>query len=228
MRDDKARAIKLRKQGNSYAQINTLLGIPKSTLSYWLRNLEISEKAKKKISKRVAGTSISALIRRNKNQTKLAFERAEKIRKNAAKEAGRLMRDPLFVSGISLYWAEGYKRGADGSKWKSVDFANSDPEMVKLMMEFFRNVCKVEENKFKAQIIAHKNVDIKKAVGYWSNLTNIGKECFIKTYNSTNGKAKNKRRGNRLTYGTIHIRINDVNLFFKIIGWIDGFKEKCE
>jgi len=27
-----------------------------------------------------------------------------------------------------------------------------------------------------------------------------------------------------LTHGTVHIRINNVKLFFRIIGWIDGLK----
>ena len=27
-----------------------------------------------------------------------------------------------------------------------------------------------------------------------------------------------------LTHGTLHIRINDVSFFYKMIGWIDGLK----
>lgn len=224
MRKNKIQAIKLRKQGLSYNEINRKLGISKSTLSYWLSKLEISKEAKNRISARVYEGSIKGLIRRNKNQTILAKKRAEEIRGLAKKEVAGLIKNKLFLTGISLYWAEGYKKGAYGSKWKAVDFANSDPELIRIMMEFFRKICKVEEKKIKIQLIAHKNIDINKVVAYWSKLTKIPKNQFIKTCCSVSKSSKNKRNKNSLPNGTIHIRINDVKLFFRIIGWIDGLK----
>lgn len=226
MRKDKLIAIKLRKQGKSYNQISKTLKIPKSTLSYWFSDLKISEKAQEKILKRAHKLSIEGLIKRNKNQTILARERASKIRKEAKKESFKLMNDSLFLTGISLYWAEGYKKGASGSKWKSIDFANSDPEMIKVIMKFFRKFLGIKDSKIKIQLIAHQNININKAAIFWSNLTNIPKEQFIKTYVGVSKSSKGKRNPNSLTHGTVHIRINDVKLFFRIIGWIDGLKEK--
>lgn len=224
MRKDKEKTIQLRREGFSYNEISKKLGIPKSTLSFWLSDLEISKEAKSRIASRVYAGSITGLIKRNKNQTILAKERADKIRSAAKLEMKGLMRNRLFLAGISLYWAEGYKKGAYGSKWKAVDFANSDPIMIEIMMKFFRNICKVENDKIKMQIIAHENVDIDKAVQFWSRLTKIPKSQFIKTYCSVNASSKNKRKRNDLTHGTVHIRINNVELFFRIIGWIDGLK----
>ncbi len=226
MRKDKNIAIKLRKQGNSYNQINKKLGISKSTLSYWLADLKISAGALGKIQKRVNEGSMRGLIKRNINQTFLAEKRAREIRILASKEVGHLVKNPLFLIGISLYWAEGYKKGAYGSKWKAVDFANSDPELVRIILKFFKSVCRVENRKIKVQVIAHRNVDIDKAVSYWSGLTKIPRSQFIKTCCSISKSSKNKRNPNSLTHGTVHIRINDVKLFFRIIGWIDGLKLK--
>jgi len=226
MRKDKLAAIKLRKQGESYNQISRALKIPKSTLSYWLSDLKISEQAQEKILKRAHKLSIEGLIRRNKNQTILARERATKIRKEAKKESLKLLSNPLFLTGLALYWAEGYKKGAEGSKWKSISFANSDPEMIKVIMRFFRKFLGINDDKIKIQIIAHKNIDINKAVMFWSNLAKIPKDQFIKTYVGISKSSKGKRNPNSLTHGTVHIRINDVKLFFRIIGWIDGLKEK--
>ena len=226
MRKDKTKAIKLRKEGSSYNEISAKLGIPKSTLHYWLAIIELSEKAKARIASRVHRGSVEGLIRRNKNQTALAKKRAEGIRALAKKEVNDLINNKLFLTGVSLYWAEGYKKGAYGSKWKAVDFVNSDPELVKIMVRFFRNICLVKSEKIKVQLIAHKNIDIDKSVDYWSTLVNIPKTQFIKTCCSVNKSSKNKRNRNSLTHGTVHIRINDVKLFFRIIGWIDGLKLK--
>jgi len=225
MRKDKAKAIALRGEGFSYNEISGKLKIPKSTLHYWLSGIEISEKAKARIASRVYAGSIEGLIKRNKNQTALAKKRAEEILNSSKKEVSNLISNKLFLTGISLYWAEGYKKGAYGSKWKAVDFANSDPELIKIMVKFFRNICRVKNEKIKVQLIAHKNIDINKAVHYWSDLINVPKNQFIKTCCSINKSSKNKRNRNSLTHGTVHIRINDVKLFFRIIGWIEGLKD---
>lgn len=225
MRKDKNQAIKLRLKGKSYGQISRILNVPKSTLSYWLKDLKLNKEAQLLIKKRVANTSIKALIMRNKKQTFLAEERAKRIRGKAKKEVKKFLNNKLFLIGVSLYWAEGYKKGAFGSKWKGVDFANSDPEMIKVAIKFFRKICKVDEEKIKIQIIAHQNVNIKKAIEYWSKITKIPKDQFNKTFQRIkNDKSKSYRKNKTLTYGTVHIRINDVKLFFRIIGWIEGLK----
>jgi hypothetical protein len=226
MRKDKAQATELRKQGFSYNEISTKLDIPKSTLSLWLSGIKLTLKAQERISARVYEGSLVGLIKRNKNQTVLAQERAREIRKIAKIEAENLLRDRLFLVGVSLYWAEGYKKGAFGSKWKAVDFANSDPDLIRIMMKFFRKICKIDISKIKIQLIAHKNIDIRQAIEFWSALTKIPKDQFIKTCCSLSSHSKGKRNKNSLTHGTVHIRINDVKLFFRIIGWIDGLKLK--
>jgi hypothetical protein len=226
MRNDKLKAITLRKEGNSYNQISKTLKVPKSTLSYWLGDLKISKKSQTKILSRAYKLSVEVLIKRNKNQTLLAKKRAEDIRSAAKKESFGMMHDSLFLAGLALYWAEGYKKGANGSKWKSIDFVNSDPEMIKLIMKFFRKFLKINDSRIKIQLMTHKNIDVNKAVKFWSNLTRIPEGQFIKSCSAVSKSSKGKRSPNSLTYGTVHIRINDVKLFFRIIGWIDGLKEK--
>lgn len=93
-------------------------------------------------------------------------------------------------------------------------------------MKFFRKFLKIDNNKIKVQLMAHKNIDIKETVEFWSKLTKIPTSQFIKTYCTTNRSSKNKREPHSLTHGTVHIRINDVKLFFRVIGWIDGLKSK--
>jgi hypothetical protein len=226
MRQDKLKAIELRKQGNSYNQINKKLAIPKSTLSYWLRDFKISQKSKEKISARAHKLSIDGLIKRNKNQTILAKERSLNIRAVAKEEGLKMLKDSLFLTGLALYWAEGYKKGAYGSKWKSIDFANSDPEMIKVIMKFFRKFLGIDDSKIKVQLMAHKNIDIEKAIIFWSKITKLPKNQFFKTSVAVSKASKNKRDPKSLIYGTVHIRINDVKLFFRIIGWLDCLKEK--
>ncbi len=225
MRLEKTEAIKLRKLGKSYNEITKLLKVPKSTLSYWLRDIVLSKKAKSRIRDRVYEKSVKALLRRNKEQTAVAEKKAKNIHDKAVSEVKKLKQNNLFLVGISLYWGEGYKRGAEGSVWKCVDFTNSDPSMIKMMMRFFREICKVEEDKMRVQIILHKNLSSIRAVEYWSSVTKIKKSQFMKVSRSLSS-ASGKKRKNILKYGTVHVRVYDMELFHKIVGWIDGLKKQ--
>ena len=223
--DNKPIAIKLRKTGKSYNQIKEILGVPKSTLSYWLKDIKLDKKAQDKIFKRKYQKSTLKLIERNKKQTVVAKEKADRIVLLGKNEFKKYSKESLFTTGVSLYWAEGYKKGAYGSKWKVVDFTNSDEYMIILMMKFFRKYFKINNEKIKIQIIAHPNIDINKAVNKWSVITKIPKKQFIKTFSKPNISSKGVRNKKSLPFGTAHIRIYDVKYFFRIIGWIEGLKK---
>lgn len=58
--------------------------------------------------------------------------------------------------------------------------------MIRVIMKFFRKFLKIDNNKIKVQLMAHKNIDIKETVEFWSKLTKIPTSQFIKTYCATN------------------------------------------
>ena len=112
-----------------------------------------------------------------------------------------------------LYWAEGTKRG-----YESINFSNSDENMIQLMMEWFRNICGVPENKFRIQLHVHSLHD-KNIIKYWSKITRIPEKQFHKLIIK---KTSLRQRKNILYQGTCCIRINDRKLFRKIMGWKTG------
>ncbi|MFA5986436.1 MAG: hypothetical protein WC819_03760 [Parcubacteria group bacterium] len=224
MRKDKDDAIKLRRNGYSYNQISQKMTIPKSTLSTWLKDVSLSQLAQEKIHKRVHDTSVKALIKRNRQQTQKSQEEHQKIRDFAALQYHKYTKDPLFIAGVAMYWSEGYKKGAYGSKWKSIDFANSDPAMITIMIRFFEKFLHITKENMKIQIIAHKNVDAEKSMDYWHKITKIPLKNFMKVSHVKNN-SKNTRAKNTIPHGTIHVRITNVRLFFELIGWIDEMKK---
>ncbi len=225
MRTDKQKAIKLRQSGKSYNQITKLLGIPKSTLSTWLKDLPLTSEASAKIISQGNFIAIKKLIKRNKQQSEIAKARHKDIKNKAKNEAVKFLKDPLFITGISLYWAEGYKKGWNKSNWKSIDFTNSDPDMIKLMMNFFKKFLKINKNDIKIQIMGHENGDIEKYINFWQNLTGVPRNNFFKPFLRTSKSSKKKTKS-KLEYGTIHLRINRVESFFKLYGWMEALKKK--
>ncbi len=216
MRHEKPEAISMRLKGSSYNEISKRLGVPKSTLSYWFRNLLRSDqitRVNKDIARKVAARNMTIF---NKRRSKTARLRWKKIQKESMAELSRLSRKDLFLIGVALYWAEGYKRG----NW-SVIFCNSDPTMIKLIMRYFREICSVPETKFRVQVQIYKNMSLHRTLKYWSSITQLPLRQFMKPIIQVSRVSK-FRRGNTLPYGTIRVRINDVILVNRIKGWISA------
>ncbi|NCO25143.1 hypothetical protein COW77_01200 [Candidatus Wolfebacteria bacterium CG18_big_fil_WC_8_21_14_2_50_39_7] len=229
MRKDRNKALNLRLSGKSYNEITKILDVPKSTLSGWFSGLELSEKSRKKILERVRKKSLEGLLKRNKNQTALAIKRKIDIRSRASKEIDSISKKNLFFIGITLYWAEGYKRPIikNGREltYHSVSLTNSDPDLIKVYLRFLKEICSVPENKINADIRIFKHQNADNLLKYWEKTTGIKKEKFGKVYYGISKSSLGKRPFNRLQYGTIQIRVNDTKLFHRIMGWINGLKK---
>jgi hypothetical protein len=220
----------LRLQGKSYAEIQKVVsGISKSTLSLWLKDLVISDVAKRRIAMLSREKSLAGLIRRNKQQTVLAVKRRDDTLRSAQAEIRELSKDSLFFVGIALYWAEGYKRirmvNGRAVTGHAISLTNADPLLVQMFLRFIREICKVPEEKINTDLRIFKHIDETEAVRYWSGITNIPSDRFGKVHIFVSASSKGKRPFNRLPFGVIQIRINDTQLFYKIMGWIEGLKQ---
>ena len=208
---------KLRRQGKSINQIVNITGFSKSSVSVWVRNIKLSKKQRTRLTLR--GRSVDSVEKRR--QSRLLNE--EKKRSGeilaASNEIEQLSLSDLKLIGSMLYWGEGRKRGA-----RNVSFSNSDYKMVMVMMKFFRLVCLVPENKFRAHIHIHSRNAVKDAEKYWSSITNISPRQFYKSYYKKSRGGAGKMPG--LKYGTIDIIICYTRLFLKIVGWINGVSSR--
>jgi len=205
--NDKIKAIKLRKKGKSYSFIKQTLKVSKSTLSEWLKNIELNKKQQEKLLK---GLEISRYAAAKAKRDK-RIEQTKEIIKIGEKEFPFLINKPLFLIGLSLYWAEG-----DKNELERVKFTNSDPRMITFMMKWFKEICEVPQEKFRIALHIHNLHSRKNVVKYWSEITRIPKKQFHKLYIKPTAL---KYRRNILYNGTCAIIVNDKKLFRKIVGW---------
>lgn len=215
---EKTKAIELRKKGVSYREIKKKLKISKSTLSLWLRNIPLSSSQKKYLYHTLRQRNAYRLAK-IKQEDKI--KKIEKIKNIAIDEVKILYKNPIFIAGVMLYWAEGDK----SKKTECVKFSNSDPEMIKLMMRWFRSFCNVPENKFRIALHIHTLHCRKNIEKYWSKITKIPLSQFHKTQiKPTTLKLRKKPLYN----GTCSVRISTKDLFRKIMGWKVGLLEKLK
>jgi len=226
MRSDKFRAYKLRVSGKSYSEIKGLLDIPKSTLSTWFADLELPEKAKERLAQRAYQKSIAAILKHNHAQTHIAQQNTRNTRKAARADIQQLAERDIFMLGVSLYWAEGYKRpkikNGRVQTHHPVSLSNSDPGLVKIFLRFLREVCDVPEEKINGEIRIYEHQNEAYLLNFWNKTTDIpfGRLRTIK--NGISISSQRKRPYNILPYGTIQIRVNSTQLYHKIMGWIEG------
>jgi len=209
---EKHKAIALRQKGHSLYEIQNKLGVAKSSVSIWVRDVELTESQKRRLSKK--GFYRKTVELRRTNRLRNEEQKREKIIQAAKREISKISKKQLWLMGTMLYWAEG------GKTMRTVRFSNGDPEMIKIMMVYFRLICGVPEDKFRGYIHIHPHLDYKLAEKYWSNVSAIPLKQFFKTYRKPNKSSQNKK--STLPHGVFDIYVMDTKLFLKITGWVKG------
>lgn len=125
----------------------------------------------------------------------------------------------LKIAGIMLYWSEGGKSNPQNGTW-TVDFANSNPLMIKLFLKFLRQICGVDEKKLRVLLYCYTDQDIEKLMNFWYKTTDVAKNQFSKPYIRKDFLAKKSRK---MKYGLVHIRYSDKKLLLQIEDWIKKY-----
>lgn len=207
MNERRELARKLRLNGQSYGEILTQIEASKSSISKWCNDICLPESVQKRLRGRGGKASGRGIFNKLARQNEIMG-----IKSQSKLLAPTLSYTEFKLAGLMLYWAE-------GAKSRLVDFTNSDPAMITLMVRWFREVCKVNDKDFRVQLHLHVGQDESNLKTYWSKLTNIPLHQFHKTYIKRPGTGHRK---NRLYRGTAKIRICNKNLLHRILGMIDG------
>ncbi len=120
--------------------------------------------------------------------------------------------------GVTLYWAEGYKT----AKSTGVDFANSDPVMISVFLNFLRTTYELDEKKFRILLYCYSDQNIDQLIQFWSKLTRISKKQFTKPF----VRKDFRKDGRKMQYGLVHIRYHDKKLLWDIMSLVEQYKKK--
>ncbi|HAH21746.1 MAG TPA: hypothetical protein DCL49_12715 [Candidatus Omnitrophica bacterium] len=212
-----AKARELRKQGLSVREIAAKIPCAKSSVSGWVKDIALTDKQIERLkSNQDRGRAKAANHPNSPKQVWLRIRNS--IIESALKDIPRTYSPEILkILGSALYWAEGYKATRN-----TVNFSNSDPGMIALIMKFFREICGVAETKFRGVVHIHPHLDKEKAEKFWSKTSGIPIRQFHKTQFGISKASKNKR--DTLPLGTFTIVICDVRLQSRIKGWIKGLE----
>ena len=114
----------------------------------------------------------------------------------------------LKLAALMLYWAENSKRNHH-----TIDFANSDPEMVLIFLECLRRIYGVSEARLRVLLYCYANQPLDDLLTFWSNLTSIPLGQFTKPFVRKDYTLKH----HEMVHGLVHIRYSDQRLFRLIL-----------
>ncbi len=175
----KEKATAMRQNGMTYVEIRESLGvkIPKSTFTNWFKDVCIPEKQKRLMAEKMAiklnnSRQLALVANKRKRESYLLDIHKRVVHLKA-------LIDNIDVAKISLamlYVAEGSK-----STRGTVDFGNSDPNIIRLFMELLKKCYPIDQKKFRLVVQCRADQDILFLEDFWSKLTKISISQFYKT-----------------------------------------------
>jgi len=196
---ERERARELRARSWTLNDIATELGVSKSSVSVWVRDVEFEPKPRNR------GHS----SHRPHPLTVKRLAQIEQCRLEAEAFASTLTDRDLFVYGLVLYVGEGAKTESSG-----VRLANTSTDVMVAYVRWLRRFFSIDENRLYARLYLHVGLDEERAIEHWSGALQIARERFQKSYRA---KQRGSFRRSKHRFGCVSVGYNDVHLFRRVI-----------
>ena len=213
--DLRGRARELRTQGMDYDEIVAELGVSKSSVSLWVRDLPLPEHLRYESCRQ---RQVAGLARYWVQERELREAARVAVSTAAANEIGHLTDREILIAGSIAYWCEGAKNKPH-RRSDRIDFINSDPLMIKFFMRFLQTAG-VTKDRLVFQISIHETADLAAAQRFW--LETIGIEGA--RFNSPVIKRHRPRTVRKNTgadyHGCLRIQVRrSIRLYRQVEGW---------
>ncbi len=156
-----AQARRMRAENRTLADIAATLGVSKSSVSVWVRDVPFTPSPRRYGPQRRTHPAHTAKLRQIEELDALGVQRI-----------GTLGEDAFLVAGVALYAGEGAK--GDGV----VKFANTDPRMIAFFCAWLRRFFVIDEARLRAHVYLHEGLDLEAAERHWARVTGVPRTQF--------------------------------------------------
>ncbi len=215
----KKQAIGLRCLGDSYPMIEKKLGVSRSTLSAWFRNLELPNSAQSMILKRKqdhikSARELSALKNKGLTTQKRGIAR-EKVKIDLASIPFTcFIKEALLAM---LYLGEGFKKKSE------IGLANSNSKILCAYVKLVQEVYGLPAHRLVCTVFLRADQDSETEKKFWSTTLDIPLAQFRKTQIDKRTVGKKTWEG---YHGVCAVRCYDANLEKRLTAWQELLLEK--
>jgi hypothetical protein len=204
----------MRRNGLSIATIHAALGVAKSTVSLWVRDIPLDEQ-----QRRALEAANPVLNGREVGQR--AWSRGRREERRRAQEHGRglaRLGDPLHCAGCMLFWGEGSKAR------NSVTFTNADADMARHFLLFLTCCYEVAPGSVRLRINCHlgNGLTVEEIESWWLKQLRLPHSCLrASVVNRASRASKGVRRP--LRYGTVQLSVDSTWIVQSIYGALQEY-----
>lgn len=214
---EKQKAIELRKQGLTYREILEQLPVAKSSLSLWFSDMPLSKEEKNVLKKRKDSNITKGRIMAAASNRKHKVAREQIYLLEARNEFSVHINEPLFHTGVSLYWAEGAKRN------DSFLFMNSDSAMITTMLQWIEKYTLYTRHDLGFRLYLHQPFAHQQWEKWWAKELQVDLSQFKKTIIKPTNLGIKKRPNYK---GCLRVEVpRSTKLLIKMKFWINMIVE---
>ena len=205
----------LRSRGYTYTEIAAELGVSKSSVSLWVRDLpRVGRISYEEIRKRNA----EGLSRYWQAEGLRREARRQAVNDAAAAEIGPLDQREILIAGAIAYWCEGCKSKPHRPS-EQIAFINSDPQLIRFFLSFL-DAAGVTRDRLICRVSIHESADVAAAQQFWLDLTGLPDSQFRRpTLKRHNPRTVRKNTGPNY-HGCLVIKVRrSAELYRQIAGW---------
>jgi transcriptional regulator with XRE-family HTH domain len=222
--DKRLQAEQLRRElGYSYNEISQQIGVSKSTLSHWLKQISLTLEQEQRIQQRIEDNQ-TAFVAKARKTNKEKFKKARQVAYQKGEEIASLVPDNDAVHELALamlYLGEGDKTG------NRVQIANTDPAVLRYFLwavEKLYNINRTEMS-LRLNLIELAKPRETEMIKWWANVLDCAVTQFQKTQFDTRSKYKNITEN---YHGVCTITYSDTYLFERITGVYSTYFNKAK
>ena len=218
----RAKARELRGQGLDYEEIAAALGVAKSSVSLWVRDLPTPARLSYAECRK---RSAEGARRYWAAERPVREARRAAVREGAAAEIGELTNREILIAGAIAYWCEGTKN-KPYRRSDRVVFTNSDPSLIQFFLRFL-DTTGTPRTDLTFRVFIHENADLESAQRFWLGVTEASPDQFLTpTLKRHNPKTVRKNVGDTY-HGCLRIDVRrSTGLYRKIEGWAQAIMRR--
>jgi len=201
-------------EGLPIGQIAEKLGVAKSSVSLWVRDIALTAEQKAHL------LELNPVYNQQLNGSSAVSQKCRKLRKQYQEEGKKKARegDVLHAIGCMLYWGEGAKTSCD------LKMSNSNLNLLRLFKRFLNECYDVPDEAITVRIYCYSNSPFSAASieQYWLQGLSLSKSNLRKTVIDRISKCS-LRKKKPLTYGTCHMVVHNVKIIQSIYGALQEY-----
>ncbi|MEU1311499.1 hypothetical protein ABZ419_21760 [Streptomyces cinnamoneus] len=207
------RARELRLAGKTYDEIVAELGVAKSSVSLWVRDLPKPQKTAEQMHEMREARWVP-------HRRAMAIKRID-MKLDAAHEIGKMTDRELFLVGVGLYWSEGSKSKPHRLS-ERVTFINSDPGMIQVYLAWL-SLLGVRPERIQYRVMIHENADAARSERFWADVAGVDVATLKKTTLKKHNPATVRKNVGESYHGCLVVDVlKSADLYRRVEGWWYG------